>query len=82
MITLQLPAVPVPDRVADLIGQQIPERVLQAEVEAVNQAYNISLCRSPRYAEAREYALGDLARANKILAAFDPRFIVRAGGAA
>ena len=78
----QLVPVPIPDAVAVLIGQQIPERVLRAEVEAVNQAYNITLCRAPQYREAREGCLSNLARANKTLAAFDPRLIVRAGGAA
>ncbi|MER5312746.1 hypothetical protein ABT034_33795 [Streptomyces sp. NPDC002773] len=77
MITLSLPKVPVPDAVVVLIGRQIPEQVLAAEVEAVNQAYNVTLCRAPQYAEAREYALADLARANKVLAQFDPRLIVR-----
>ena len=82
MITMPLTSVPVPDAVAALIGSQMPKRVLQAEVEAVNQAYAISLCRSPQYAKAREHAQSALARANKTLAAFDPRLIVRAGGAA
>jgi hypothetical protein len=77
VITLQLPTVPIPDAVAALIGRQIPERVLAAEVEAMNLAYNIELCRDPRYAEARENCLGDLARVNKTLAQFDPRLIVR-----
>lgn len=76
MITLQLLKVPVPDAVAAMIGQQIPEHVLQAEVEAMNLAYNIELCRGPRYAEARETCLSDLARVNKTLAAWDPRLIV------
>ncbi|MEU8525310.1 hypothetical protein AB0C77_06855 [Streptomyces sp. NPDC048629] len=72
----ELVPVPVPDAVAVLIGSQIPERVLRAEVEATNQAFNVGLCRSSRFAEAREYALGDLARANKVLAAYDPRLVV------
>jgi hypothetical protein len=70
-----------PDAVAVLIGSQLPEYVLRAEVEAENQAYNVRLCRGPQYREAREYALADMARANKILAAYDPRLTVRAGGA-
>lgn len=77
MIALQFPKVPVPDAVVVLIGRQIPEHILAAEVEATNQAYNVSLCRKPEYREAREYALADLARANKTLAQFDPRLIVR-----
>jgi hypothetical protein len=69
--------VPIPDAVAALIGRQIPEHVLAAEVEATNLAYNIEQCRGPRYAEARETCLGDLARVNKTLGQFDPRLIVR-----
>lgn len=77
MITLQLPSVPIPDAVAALIGQQIPKHVLDAEIKAMNLAYNIRLCRGDRYREAREYCLADLARVNKTLAQYDPRFIVR-----
>jgi len=73
--------VPIPDSIAILIGSQIPEHVLRAEVEAENQAYNVRLCRGPQYREAREYALADVARANKTLAAYDPRLMVHAGGA-
>ena len=77
----ELVPVPIPDAVAVLIAKQMPEHVLRAEVEATNQAYNVGLCRAPQYREARELALGDLARANKTLAAWNPRLIVRAGGA-
>ena len=73
--------VPIPDAVAILIGQQMPEHVLRAEIEAENQAYNVRLCRTPLTREAREYALADMARANKTLAAYNPGLIVRAGGA-
>ncbi|MFF0277517.1 hypothetical protein [Streptomyces sp. NPDC004330] len=73
----QLVPVPIPDAVATLIGRQIPERVLAAEVEAMNLAYNIKLCRGDRYREAREQCLADLARANKTLAQFNPQLIVR-----
>ncbi|MBB4984954.1 hypothetical protein [Streptomyces nymphaeiformis] len=73
----QLVPVPIPDAVATLIGRQIPEHVLAAEAEAINLAYNVTLCRAPQYREAREYALADLARANKTLAQYDPRLIVR-----
>lgn len=76
MIALSLPAVPVPDRIAVLIAEQIPEHVLRAEVEATNQAYSIGLCRRPEYAESREWALGELARANKTLAAYNPGLVV------
>lgn len=73
----QLVPVPIPDAVAALIGRQIPEHVLDAEIEATNQVYVIGLCRKAQYQEAREYALAELARANKTLAQFDPRLIVR-----
>lgn len=76
MIALQLPAVPIPDRVAVLIGSQIPERVFRVEVEAMNQAYNISLCHKPEYTEAREWALANLAAANKVLGAYNPQLLV------
>ncbi|MEU2073615.1 hypothetical protein [Streptomyces sp. NPDC013489] len=74
--------VPIPDSVATLIGRQIPKPVLDAEVEAVTAVYRIGLCRTPETTEAREYNLGRLARANKLLAAFDPRLIITPGSAA
>lgn len=73
--------VPIPDSVASLIGNCMPAHVLQAEIEAESAAYSIRLCRTPFTAKAREYALAELARANKVLAAWNPRLIVRAGGA-
>ena len=72
--------VPIPDAVAILIGRQMPEHVLRAEIEAENQAFNVRLCYGPQYREAREYALAELARANKVLAAYNPGLMVRAGG--
>ncbi|MFD9222052.1 hypothetical protein ACFWDI_19020 [Streptomyces sp. NPDC060064] len=72
--------VPIPDRVAVLIGRQLPPHILQAEIAAENAVYNLRLCRSPEYREAREYCLSELAAANKILAAYNPRLIVKAGG--
>lgn len=80
MIATNLPSIPMPDSVAVLIGRQMPEHVLRAEREAVNHAYNIGLCRGPQYAEGREWALADLARANKVLAAYNPGLAVKAGG--
>ncbi|MER6098415.1 hypothetical protein ABT154_21655 [Streptomyces sp. NPDC001728] len=77
MIALAYTGVPIPDAVVTLIGRQIPEHVLDAEIEATKLAYNISLCRGDRYREAREQCIADLARANKTLAQFDPRLIVR-----
>ena len=72
--------VPIPDSVAVLIGRQMPKPVIEAEIAAENAAYCIRLCRTPLTAEAREYALADLARANKVLAAYNPRLMVKAGG--
>ncbi|WP_030319687.1 hypothetical protein [Streptomyces flavochromogenes] len=82
MITLPSTQVPVPDAVALLIGQQIPKHVLDAEIEAVTLAYRISLCRKPETVQAREYNLGQLARANKTLAAYNPKLVVTPGSAA
>lgn len=73
--------VPIPDAVAILIGDCIPENVLQAEIAAEQAAHSVRLCRTPLTREAREYALAGLARANKVLAAYDPRLMVRDGGA-
>ena len=72
--------VPIPDSVAVLIGSQIPKAVLDAEVAATNAAYCIRLCRTPMTAEAREYALADPALNNKILAAYNPGLVLKAGG--
>lgn len=77
MITLPLTSVPMPDAVAALIGRQIPERVLDAEIEATKLAYNIQLCRGDRYRVAREQCLADLARVNKTLAQYNPMLVVR-----
>jgi hypothetical protein len=76
----RLVPVPIPDSVAALIGRQMPEPVLQAEIAAENAAYCIRLCRTPETAEAREYSLADLARANKVLAAYNPLLILKPGG--
>ncbi|MGW2861852.1 hypothetical protein [Streptomyces sp. NPDC001205] len=73
--------VPIPDRVAVLIGSRIPKRVLQAEVDAQAALTRFRLCRTPLTAKAREYAIAELAAANKILAAYNPGLIVRLGGA-
>lgn len=76
----RLVPVPIPDSVAVLIGSQMPKPVIEAEVAAENAAYNIRLCRAPQYTEAREHCLSDLARANKLLAAYNPRLMVRPAG--
>lgn len=76
----RLVPVPIPDSVAVLIGSQIPAHVLDAEVAAENAAYCIRLCRTPLTRVAREHSLADLARANKVLAAYNPGLILKAGG--
>jgi hypothetical protein len=70
-----------PDRVADLIQTALPARVREAVIVAANEAYIARVCRAPQYREARESALGRLAAANKLLAAYNPGLIVTAGGA-
>lgn len=76
--------VPIPDSVASLIGNCMPIHILQAEVDA-EMAKREALLFRPLASDDdradREYALADLARANKVLAAYNPRLIVRHGGA-
>ncbi|MGW7053063.1 hypothetical protein [Streptomyces sp. NPDC054887] len=72
---------PVPDRVADLIASQLPPRIKVAVRESAKAATAFSWCRSPLTREAREHAISDVHRQNKILAAYNPGLIVTAGGA-
>jgi len=80
--------VPIPDSVASLIDSCMPVHVLQAEIDA-ECAKREALHYRPSFGPLldnedradREYALADLARANKVLAAYHPLLIVRAGGA-
>ncbi|MEV5944490.1 hypothetical protein [Streptomyces sp. NPDC051994] len=72
---------PIPDRVAVMIGSCIPKRVLRAEVAAQAAFERFRLCRAPLTAVAREYAIAELAAANKILGAYNPGLIVTLGGA-
>ncbi|MFD4376259.1 hypothetical protein [Streptomyces sp. NPDC058486] len=72
--------VPIPDRVAALIGACLPAHVLQAEIEADCAAREVYRFRGPLCAEDRadrEHALAALARANKILAKHHPTLPVR-----
>ncbi|GHG31499.1 hypothetical protein ACVW0K_005910 [Streptomyces filamentosus] len=72
--------VPIPDRVAALIGSCLPAHVLQAEIEADCAAREVYRFRGPLCAEDRadrEHALAVLARANKILAKHHPSLPVR-----
>lgn len=75
--------VPIPDRVAALIGSCIPPHILQAEFDADCAAREVRRFRGPRLCDEdradREQALSELARANKILAAHHPRLTVRPG---
>ncbi|ARI51303.1 MULTISPECIES: hypothetical protein [Streptomyces] len=72
--------VPIPDRVAALIGSCIPPHILEAEFEADCAAREVRRFRGPRLADEdradREQALAELARANKLLSAHHPRLAV------
>ncbi|RPK88639.1 MULTISPECIES: hypothetical protein [Streptomyces] len=75
--------VPIPDRVAALIGSCVPPHILQAEFDADCAAREVRRFRGPRLGVEdqadREQALSDLARANKVLAAHHPRLAVLPG---
>lgn len=75
--------VPIPDRVAALIGACMPAHVLQAEFDADCAAREIRRFRGPLLGiedqADREQALSELARANKVLAAHHPRLTIRPG---
>ncbi|GAA2231519.1 hypothetical protein GCM10010232_17610 [Streptomyces amakusaensis] len=74
--------VPIPDRVAVLIGSCMPAHVLRAEIEADTAVREVALFRDPLCADDRadrEQALSVLARANKVLAAHHPRLVIRPG---
>lgn len=74
--------VPIPDRVAALIGSCMPAHVLQAEIEAECAAREVYRFRGPLCADDRadrEQALSTLARANKVLAAYNPGLTVKPG---
>lgn len=79
---MSIQPVPVPDRVAEMIGATIPPHILAAERASENAAGIVRLCRTPLTREARELALADLARANKVLARFSPKLVLTPGGAA
>ncbi|MCQ6551630.1 hypothetical protein NPS70_00205 [Streptomyces sp. C10-9-1] len=83
MTASDLVPVPIPDRVAVLIGSCMPAHVLNAEMEAVWAAREVGRFRGPLCTEDRadrEHALAALARANKVLAAYNPGLTVRPGG--
>ena len=75
--------VPIPDPIAARIGACMPIRILQAEVDAESAAREIGRFRPLASSEDRadrESALSELAVANKVLAAYNPRLILKAGG--
>lgn len=80
--------VPIPDAVAVLIGSQMPAHVLLAEIAAERAASEARWLRPTGGSASlddddrhdRECRLSDLARHNKVLAAYNPRLIVKAGG--
>ncbi|MEI7030226.1 hypothetical protein [Streptomyces pratensis] len=75
--------VPIPDRVAALIGSCIPPHILRAEFDADCAAREVRRFRGPLLGVEdqadREHALSDLARANKVLCAHHPRMAVVPG---
>lgn len=81
MITrIRVPA-PVPDAVADLVEAHLPKSVRDADAVARGALYAFRVSRTPLTREARERAAADAARANKVLAAFNPGLVVTLGGA-
>ncbi|ORT55705.1 hypothetical protein [Streptomyces sp. CB03238] len=85
MTASPLVPVPIPDRVAALIGSCMPIGILQAEVDAECAAREVYRFRAPLCAEDqadREHALAALARANKVLGAYNPGLLLRPGRAA
>jgi hypothetical protein len=71
----------IPDRVAHVIHQNLPKRIREAVKATADAERSFYLCRTPLTAKAREYAISDIAAANKLLAAYNPGLIVTAGGA-
>ncbi|MFF8958428.1 hypothetical protein [Streptomyces sp. NPDC014894] len=79
MTASPLVPVPIPDRVAVLIGSCMPDHVLRAEIEADSAVREVARFRDPRCPDDRadrEQALSALARANKVLAAYHPRLVI------
>lgn len=79
MIAFASTTVPIPDRVAALIGSQMPIEILQAEIDAECAAREVGRFRPLQSVEDRvdrEHALAVLAVANKVLAAYNPRLIL------
>ncbi|MFJ5785399.1 hypothetical protein [Streptomyces hydrogenans] len=82
MITMNLPQVPVPPRVVELVLDTLPEDACQAAMEAEGAVREIGRLRPLASDEDwadREAELGRLAAANKVLAAHHPWLIVTPG---
>jgi hypothetical protein len=77
---MNLPPVPMPGGVVGLIGSQIPQHVQEAEDEAVFAMLSIVQRRQPMTPERMAEALATVARANKVLGAYNPGLLVKAGG--
>jgi hypothetical protein len=85
MITLSTTAVPIPDRVAALIGSCMPLHILQAEIEADAEAREFGRFHAPLGGALfdsedqvdREQAMSRIRVANKILGAYNPGLILR-----
>ncbi|MEV2243302.1 hypothetical protein [Streptomyces sp. NPDC049970] len=75
--------VPIPDRVAALIGSCTPPHILRAEFDADCAAREVRRFRGPGLGVEdqadREQALSELAWANKLLSAYHPLLAVRPG---
>lgn len=79
--------VPVPNRVFELVQDAFPESICQSVMDAEDAAREIRRFRPTPGAlldkddqADREAALARLARANKVLGAYNPGLIVKAGG--
>jgi hypothetical protein len=67
--------VPVPDGIALRVARQLPDRVQVAVGEAAEAGRLYAACRGPQYTEARQMLEARLRKANRILAAHDPRLV-------
>jgi hypothetical protein len=80
--------VPIPDHIAALIGSCLPLHVLQAEVDVDSEAREFGRFHAPSGTAQfdsedradRELSMSRIRRANKVLAAYSPRLILKAGG--
>lgn len=79
--------VPIPNRVFELVQDAFPEPICQSVMDAEDAAREIARFRPVSGAllgledqADREAALSRLARANKVLGAYNPGLIVKAGG--